>query len=168
MPVLFSTWGIEYTPTNDDYKIQGLEVVISNKKDKTKITTGELEKKYDYDIYYYGLEKVNVKFPNETMELKEALLSNKISMDDIIEKCKVDSKAIDDAFARGDAPKMPIKGGMSEPIDSNTGFVFKDIILDGGSIQYWYVGYSIIKKHDLSGDRDVYIGIPTMNINSLD
>lgn len=38
---------------------------------------------------------------------------------------------------------------------------------DGGSMEYHYENYSIIKIHTLDGNRDVYIGIPSMKFNDL-
>lgn len=38
---------------------------------------------------------------------------------------------------------------------------------DGGSIEYHYENYTIIKFHTLDGNRDVYIGTKNMTINDL-
>lgn len=38
---------------------------------------------------------------------------------------------------------------------------------DGGSIEYHYENYTIIKCHTLDGNRDVYIGTPNMTINDV-
>ena len=38
---------------------------------------------------------------------------------------------------------------------------------DGGSIEYHYENYTIIKFHTLDGNRDVYIGNKNMTINDL-
>lgn len=38
---------------------------------------------------------------------------------------------------------------------------------DGGSIEYHYENYTIIKVHSLDGNRDVYIGTPTMTLNDV-
>lgn len=40
------------------------------------------------------------------------------------------------------------------------------IYMDGGSRQYEYENYRIIKKHTLEGNQDVYIGIPTMILSN--
>jgi len=54
-------------------KLQDLVVKESGTGEITKITTGEIAKKYKYNIYYYGLKNVDVKFTNKTIDLKEAL-----------------------------------------------------------------------------------------------
>lgn len=41
------------------------------------------------------------------------------------------------------------------------------IYKDGGSIEYHYKDYTIIKVHRIDGNRDVYIGGPKLNINDL-
>ena len=38
---------------------------------------------------------------------------------------------------------------------------------DGGSMEYHYKDYTIIKIHKLDGNRDVYIGISNMKLNDL-
>ena len=38
---------------------------------------------------------------------------------------------------------------------------------DGGTMMYWYGTYTIIKSNSLDGNKDVYIGIPEMNLNSV-
>lgn len=38
---------------------------------------------------------------------------------------------------------------------------------DGGSIEYHYKEYTIIKVHNVVGNRDVYVGIPEMNLKDL-
>lgn len=42
-----------------------------------------------------------------------------------------------------------------------------NIYKDGGSMEYHYENYTIIKCHTLNGNRDVYIGTKDMNINDL-
>ncbi|MCL2859123.1 MAG: hypothetical protein FWF46_00840 [Oscillospiraceae bacterium] len=43
---------------------------------------------------------------------------------------------------------------------------YYDAYLDGGSRIYEYENYTIIKENTLDGNRDVYIGIPTMRLLS--
>ena len=38
---------------------------------------------------------------------------------------------------------------------------------DGGSAEYLYDGYTLIKKNSLDGDRDVYICMPEMTLNDI-
>ena len=38
---------------------------------------------------------------------------------------------------------------------------------DGGSIEYHYENYTIIKFHTLDGNRDVYIGVPEMILSDV-
>ena len=74
------------------------------------------------------------------MPLEEALKSGKMTIEGIIQKANRDEK--------------------EEKIKA-------DMIKDGGSMEYYYEDYTIIKKHTIEGNRDVYIGIPEMNLNDL-
>ena len=91
--------------------------------------------KYNYTIYAYE-GSVNIVIDEQEYTLREALLENKITMEEIIAKANKD---------------------------------FPDAISydDGGSIEYHYENYTIIKFHTLDGNRDVYIGIKNMTINDL-
>ncbi len=90
---------------------------------------------YDYTIYGYD-GSVNIRIDGKDYSLKQALLENKITMEEIIEK------------ANRDFP--------------NT--ISYD---DGGSMEYHYDNYAIIKCHRLDGNRDVYIGTKDMTINDV-
>ncbi len=76
---------------------------------------------------------------------------------------KVDSKemSLEEALKSG---KMTIEGIIQK---ANKDFPKAMTYNDGGSIEYHYKDYSIIKVHKLDGNRDVYIGIPEMNLNDL-
>lgn len=96
--------------------------------------------KYDYNIYAY-LGEVNIVINGKEMPLREALLENKITMDEMIAK------------ANEDVNSEKIKGDMYN---------------DGGSMIYRYEEYTIIKVHNLDGNRDVYIGIPEMELKDVE
>lgn len=117
-----------------------LEINKSKEKKVKKITQDELDNKYDYDIYYYGLESVNIEINDEKIDLKEALLTDKITMEKIIEQAEKDSK---------------IK------------IIGSDMYKDGGTMIYFYGTYTIIKSYSLDGNKDVYIGIPEMTLNMV-
>lgn len=91
--------------------------------------------KYNYTIYGYE-GSVNIIIDGQEYTLKEALLENKITMEEIIAK------------ANKDFPNV----------------VSYD---DGGSIEYHYENYTIIKCHTLDGNRDVYIGTKDMTLNDV-
>lgn len=42
-----------------------------------------------------------------------------------------------------------------------------DYCNDGGTIEYHYKDYTIIKLHRLDGNRDVYIGTPNLRVDDL-
>lgn len=95
--------------------------------------------KYDYNIYSYD-GSVNILINGEEISLRNALLENKITMNEIIAKANQDLR---DKKITGDTYK------------------------DGGSIVYHYGNYTIIKYHTIEGNRDVYIGTKTMTINDI-
>lgn len=95
--------------------------------------------KYDYDVYTYE-GSVNIIINGEEISLRNTLLNNKITMNEIIAK------------ANEDLSKKIIKG---------------DMYRDGGSMIYQYDNYTIIKCHTLDGNRDVYIGTKGMTINDV-
>ena len=96
--------------------------------------------KYDYTIYAYD-GSVNIRIDGKDYSLKEALLENKITMEEIISKANQDGK---------------------------DGKIKADMYKDGGSMIYQYSNYTIIKCHTLDGNRDVYIGTNDMTINDLE
>lgn len=137
-PLQVKTTKIEVKSADD------FEIVFSNKKstDSYKIYTilSKTETdKYDYTIYGYdGI--VNIKIDGKDYLLKDALLQNKITMDEIIAK------------ANKDLTDKKITGDMYQ---------------DGGSMIYKYENYTIIKCHTLDGNRDVYIGNTKMTIDDV-
>ena len=103
-------------------------------------------KDIDYNVYAFeGHIAINFNSDTELTEnsipLREALLQNKITMNEILEK------------ANEDLNKNNITG---------------DIYKDGGSMIYQYGNYTIIKCNTLNGNRDVYIGTKDMTINDLE
>ncbi len=124
----------------DDILINGYEdfklsVKNSNKNKAVKILNNtELYKDYsDYNLYYYGLDEVNITIENKTMSLEEALRSGKMTL-----------------------------GGLI--IKANKDYPDAEILKDGGSIEYHYPDYTIIKLHTVTGNRDIYIGSKSLQI----
>lgn len=119
-----------------------LSVKKSDNKQKTKIlNNGELDKyKSEFDLYYYGLEEVNVFVDYKTMSLEDALRSGKMTIDGILAKANKDVA---------------------------NGIIKEEMYKDGGTTEWYYADYTIIKCHSLDGNRDVYIGIPEMRLNNI-
>lgn len=95
--------------------------------------------KYDYTIYGYD-GSVNIRIDGNEYSLKDALLENKITMEEIIQKANKD-------------------------LDNNK--ITGDMYKDGGSMIYQYDTYTIIKCHTIEGNRDVYIGTKEMTLNDV-
>ena len=127
----------------DDILINGYEefeltVKNASNQNKTKIASNQELDPYstDCDLYYYGLEEVNITIDNKTIPLEEALKTGKMTLDGLIIK------------ANKDIPNP-------------------EIYKDGGSMEYHYDNYTIIKMHKLEGNRDVYIGTKDMTMRSI-
>lgn len=95
--------------------------------------------KYNYTIYGYD-GSASIKIDGKDYSLRDALLQNKITMEEIIAKA---NKDLEDQKISGDMYK------------------------DGGSMIYKYDNYTIIKCHTLDGNRDVYIGTKEMTLNDV-
>ncbi len=93
----------------------------------------------EYDILFYGNQKFYMNFKGEKIELREGLINKTISVDKMLEQAEQDSK---------------------------NNIASRNLYLDGGSIQYIYDDFSIIKMHSLNGNRNVYIG-ENLDIDNL-
>ena len=128
--------------STDGYEDFKIEVKLSDKIETKKILNNKdlSSDKQDYNLYFYGLDEVNVTVNNKTMPLEDALKSGKITIQGIIQKANKDEK---------------------------DGKIKVEMYKDGGSTEYHYENYSIIKCYSTNGNRDVYIGIPSMKLNDL-
>lgn len=126
----------------DGYEDFELSVKKSDKIMKTKILNNQelYKNNSDFDLYYYGLDEVNIFVDNKEMTLENALKSGKMTIEGILAK------------ANQDASNGKIKSEMYK---------------DGGTTEWYYGTYTIIKCHSLDGNRDVYIGIPEMRLNAI-
>ena len=125
----------------DNFEIIFKEIQKNDSSNNKYVILDKTESdKYDYNIYAYG-GKVNIKIDGNEYPLKEALITNKITMNEIIVKANQDEK---------DGKIKVIR--------------YKD----GGSIIYKYDSYAIIKFHTLDGNRDVYFGNNNIDINVVD
>lgn len=104
-----------------------IEVVESDNELKLiPIILSSENETYKYDVYYYGLKKVNIKYKGKFKDLKEILLSEKMHIDDIIDIAKQ---------------------------DENNKKVKTLVVLDGGTKEFIYPDFTIIK----SINNNVYI-----------
>lgn len=127
----------------NDILINGYEefeliVKTADNKNKTKILNSKEIDKHDADCNLYYY-----------------------GIDEV--KIKVDNKtmALEEALRSG---KMTIDGLV---IKANKDFPNAKVYKDGGSTEYHYDNYTIIKMHTLDGNRDVYIGTKDMTINNI-
>ena len=122
---------VEY---NSEYTLN-----ITRKEDDSNIkreliTDKNFEQKHGYNVYYYGIEKVKVLQNGKEVDLKEAILKDNKIIEKIVSKAEKDT-------------------GLG--IVKNYG-----MYNDGGTAEYTYNNYNIIKCDKLSEDgniKDVYI-----------
>jgi len=126
----------------EGYEEFELTVKKAENKKKTKILNNQelYINNSDFDLYYYGLDEVNIFVDNKMMSLEDALKSGKMTIDGILAKANQ---------------------------DVSNGFIKEERYKDGGTAEWYYEDYTIIKRHSLDGNRDVYIGIPEMRLNNL-
>ena len=135
----------------DEFEITVKE---STNKDKKKILNNKdlYDINPEYNLYYFGLEEVYVNVNNKNMTLENALKSGYLTLDGIIQKANKDM-------------------GEAMPANSDQNMVKKypraDYCNDGGTIEYHYEDYTIIKLHRLDGNRDMYIGTPDLRVDDL-
>lgn len=123
----------------EEFEIRFYDKQPQNNEKIHKVLDKSETNKYDYNIYAYE-GSVNIVIDGKEMSLKDALLNNKITMEEIIAK------------ATKDLDEKKISG---------------DMYRDGGSIEYQYENYTIIKCHTIEGNRDVYIGRKGMSMNDV-
>lgn len=140
-------FGYQKTKTDDiEVLMNGYFIVFKGEKRPFELIfnkTNDLETRtiikahdnnnYSYNIFSYG-GNVKIKIDNVEYDLRTALLEEKITMEEIIEK------ANKDAF------------------EDKT--IIADSFEDGGTNKYYYNDYTIIKYRTLDGNSDVYIGSP--------
>ena len=152
----------------DGYLDYELSVIESNKNEAKKILNNKelCDLNTEFDLYYYGLEEVNVKVDNKEMSLEEALRSGYITLEGMIKK------------ARQDAENTKKELEMLEP--NTTGIVVTEVQIyrdggtlelsydDGGTTEWPNIKYTIIKCRRLDGNKDMYICKSGITLNDLD
>ncbi|MBQ6860832.1 MAG: hypothetical protein IJO08_04225 [Clostridia bacterium] len=152
----------------DGYLDYELTVVESENNVAKKILNNKelCDLNTDFDLYYYGLEEVNVKVDNKEMNLEEALRSGYITLEGMIKR------------ARKDAEETKEKHNELGPNQSGTVVEEVKTYRDGGTIELSYddggtsewanIKYTIIKCRRLDGNKDMYICKSGTNLNDLD
>ncbi len=124
--------------------VENFDILFYDKQPQSDIKVHKIvdkneTNKYNYDIYIYG-GSVNIRIDGKDYSLKETLLENKITMEEIIAKANQDEK---------------------------DGKIKTDMYKDGGSMEFHYENYTIIKCHGLDGNRDVYIGTKDLKLTDV-
>ena len=123
---------VEY---NSEYTLNIIRKEDDSNIKRELITDKKFKQKHGYNVYYYGIEKVKVLQNGKEIDLKEAISKDNEIIEKIVLKAEKDT-------------------GLG--IVKNYG-MYKD----GGTEEYEYDDYNIIKSNRLAGEnsrnRDVYI-----------
>ena len=102
----------------------------TDKKLKTIVDKNQ-NSKYDYNVYTFGGD-VSITINDKMYSLEDAIQQNLITANDIVEQAKIDSKS---------------------------GICKENSYYDGGSKEYEYSNYTILKYNTLFDEKDLVIGI---------
>ena len=123
---------VEY---NSEYTLNIIRKEDDSNIKRELITDKKFKQKHGYNVYYYGIEKVKVLQNGKEIDLKEAISKDNEIIEKIVLKAEKDT-------------------GLG--IVTNYG-----MYNDGGTKEYEYDDYNIIKSNRLAGEnsrnRDVYI-----------
>ncbi len=120
----------------------------------------------EFDLYYYGLEEVNVKVDNKEMTLELALRSGYITLEGMLKRVRQDAE---DTQEKHDE-LGPNQGGMvvEEVKIYRDGGTIELSYDDGGTSEWANIKYTIIKCRRLDGNKDMYICKAGTTLNDLD
>ena len=94
----------------------------------------------DFDIVFYGNDKFYLNYNGKKVELKESLINRSININQLLVQAEEDFK---------------------------NKIVSKNEYLDGGSIEYIYENFRIIKMNSLNGNKNLYIMPIEFDINDI-
>jgi len=139
----------------DDFEIS---IKVADKKESKKILSNRELNEYnsDFALHYVGLSEVNVKVDNKDMTLEKALRDGYLTLEGIISECNKEVKKVEESYEN-------LKDGQSGMLKLPISNYYKD----GGSVEYNYGDYKVIKCHTLDGNRDVYICDANTTLNDL-
>ena len=110
----------------------------------------------NYDLYYYGLEEVNVKVDNKVMTLENALKDGYLTMSGILSKANKDVKEVEEMYAMYEEQQsVPLILPRLVSYD------------DGGSVEFQYENFVIIKFNTLDNNNSLYICKVGTSLNDL-
>lgn len=144
-------WSMQY----EDFKNEITEFESQNEEDVFEVinypvegnTPEEIKQEVtckivlkDYEILFYGNTNFYMNYKGEKIDVKNSLIDKKITIDEVLKQAEQDYK---------------------DNIASKSDF------LDGGSVQYIYDEFTIIKMNSFNGNKNVYIGNKDLNINNI-
>lgn len=94
----------------------------------------------DFDIVFYGNDKFYLNYNGKKVELKESLINRSININQLLVQAEEDFK---------------------------NKIVSKNEYLDGGSIEYIYENFRIIKMNSLNGNKNLYIMPIEFDMNDI-
>lgn len=121
-----------------EYELQSTDYIENNHiyyAQRKDMGVDKINSEEEFDIYVVGGNVTIAKNNEETKDFSEAIEAKYISIDEILEQAEIDSKY---------------------------GVCRRGFYSDGGTIEYSYQDYTLIKANTLSGNKDFIIAPPNM------
>lgn len=126
------------------------------------------------DILINGYEEFELTVKNASNQNKTKIVSNK-ELDPYSSDCGLYYYGLEEVNITIDNKTIPLEEALKTGKMTLDGLIIKankdipnpEIYKDGGSMEYHYDNYTIIKMHKLDGNRDVYIGTKDMTMRSI-
>lgn len=121
-----------------EYELQNTDYIENNHTyyaQRKDMGVDKINSEEEFDIYVVGGNVTIAKINDEAKDFSEAIDTKYISIDEILEQAEVDSKY-----------------GVSR----------RGFYSDGGTIEYSYQDYTLIKANTLAGNKDFIIAPPNM------
>lgn len=121
-----------------EYELQNTDYIENNHTyyaQRKDMGVDKINSEEEFDIYVVGGNVTIAKINDEAKDFSEAIDTKYISIDEILEQAEVDSKY---------------------------GVCRRGFYSDGGTIEYSYQDYTLIKANTLAGNKDFIIAPPNM------
>lgn len=151
----------------DGYLDYELTVVESENNVAKKILNNKelCDLNTEFDLYYYGLEEVNVKVDNKEMTLEEALRKGYITIEGMLKRVRQDADQTEEKIKTQESETKVKLTAVDIYRDGGTIEASYD---DGGTTEWMNSKYTIIKCRRLDGNKDMYICKVGTTLNDLD
>ena len=147
-PVFFSTWGKDYTPpinnlqvnNNSNFKDKEFKINLVKKENQTLNIILNKDENNEYNIGTYNADVQIIIEQDMVLYFEDALKGNVVTGNDILNQAIIDEK---------------------------NGLCKKEIYKDGGSTEFIYDDFTILKYNTIDDNNDLIIGYGKSIINEI-